>query len=104
MPFSEHPNILSCDILRINDVQLRLTEYHGLISIRPDSAGLWFIRNIKNHRLHNKLIYAREYHTRKDNGVIPSLEADRRRKHLEIGKINIKTVYSKGLDQFARTL
>ncbi len=103
IPFTDHPDIMSCDILRIRDVQLGLIEHHGLISIRPDSAGQWFIRNLKSHRLHNKLIYARRYFTRKDNRQISSHEHDRRRKHLEIGKVNVKNIYIEGLQQFAKT-
>jgi hypothetical protein len=103
LPFTDHPDIVSCDVLRIKDVQLGLTEHHGLLSIRPDSAGHWFIRNVKNHRLHNKLIYAREYYSRKDNRGVSSQDNDRRRRHLEIGKLNVQNIYAKGLDQFART-
>ncbi len=103
MPFTDHPNILSCDILRIKDVQLGLTERHGIISIRPDSAGQWLIRKIKNRRLHNKLIYARQYYIRGDNRQALSPENDRRRKHLEIGKINVQNIHVEGLDQFSKT-
>ncbi len=103
IPFTSHPDIVSCDILRIRDVQLGLTEHHGLITIRPDSAGEWLIRNLTNHRLHNKLIYARKYHTRGNNRPVSSLQNDRRRKHLEIGKIMVKRISVKGLEQFAKS-
>jgi hypothetical protein len=102
LPFTDHPDIISCDVLRIKDVQLGLSEHHGLLSIRPDSAGQWFIRNIKNHRLHNKMIYAREYYSRRDNRGISSPDNDRRRKHLEIGKMDARKIYSQGLDQFSK--
>lgn len=103
LPFTDLPNILACDVLRIKDVHLGLTEHHGLISIRPDSAGQWFIRNIKNHRLHNKLILARKYYSRSNNRAVSSPEDDRRRKHLEIGKIEVKKIYAQGLEQFSKT-
>lgn len=103
IPFTDHPDILTCDVLLIKDINLGLTEHHGLISIRPDSAGQWFIRNIKNHRLHNKLIFARKYHSRGNNKAISSPNDDRRRKHLEIGKIQVRKIYAQGLDQFSKT-
>ncbi len=103
MPFTSHPDIMSCDILRIKDVQLGLIEHHGLISIRPNSAGQWFIRNLKNYRLHNKLIFAREYYSRRENSQIAAPGHDRRRKHLEIGKVNVRNIYVEGLQQFAKT-
>lgn len=98
IPFTSHPSILSCDILRIKDAQLGLTEHHGLISIRPDSAGQWFISNIKNSKLSNKPLYARQYHARRDNRWNLSPDNERRRKHLEIGKLNIRNVDFEGLD------
>lgn len=103
LPFTNHPSILSCDIILIKDVQLGLVEHHGLISVRPDAAGQWFIRNMKTHRLHNKLLYARQYYARKDRGLALLPENDRRRKHLEIGKLQVRDIYIEGLDQFART-
>ena len=98
IPFTSHPSILSCDILRIRDAQLGLTEHHGLISIRPDSAGQWFISNIKNNTLSNKTLYARQYHTRRDNRLNLLPDSDRRRRHLEIGKLNVRNVNFEGLN------
>jgi hypothetical protein len=98
IPFTNHPDILSCDILLIKDSQLGLTEHHGIISIRPDSAGHWFIRNIRHHRLNSKQIFARQYHTRRDNCIDVYPNNDRRRKHLEIGKLNVRKTYIEGLD------
>jgi hypothetical protein len=98
IPFTTHPSILSCDVLRIKDAQLGLTEHHGLISIRPDSAGQWFISNIKNNRLNSKLLFARQYHTRRSDRGDSIPGNDRRRKHLEIGKMNIRSVYVEGLE------
>jgi hypothetical protein len=98
IPFTKHPNILSCDILRIRDAKLGLVEHHGLLSIRPETAGHWLINKITNRKLNSKPLYAREYHTRKDNRLNTSLEDERRRKHLEIAKINIRNVQFEGLD------
>jgi hypothetical protein len=98
IPFTNHPSILSCDILRIRDAQLGLTEHHGLISIRPDSAGQWFISNIKNNTLSNKTLFARQYHTRRDNRLNLMPDSDRRRRHLEIAKLNVRNVNFEGLN------
>lgn len=98
IPFTKHPNILSCDILRIRDAKLGLVEHHGLLSIRPETAGQWFINNITNRKLKSKPLYARQYHYRIDNRLNSSLEDDRRRKHLEIGKMNLRNIQFEGLD------
>lgn len=103
LPFTAVPGIISCDILRIKDMKLGMTEHHGLVSIRPDSAGLWFIHNLKKKRLHNKLILARQYYVRKDTSLSTHPEEERRRKHLEVSKFNIEEVEIKGLEQFAQT-
>jgi hypothetical protein len=103
VPFTTMPGIVSCDILRIKDIKLGITEHHGLVSIRPDSAGLWFIHNLKSSRLHNKLLLARQYYARKGaaQGITP--EGERRRKHLEVSKFHMQEVEIHGLDQFAQT-
>jgi len=103
IPFTPHPGLTSCDILLIKDVQLGMTEHHGVISIWPDSAGKWFIQNLKSQRLHNKLLLGREYYSRThQNKVIPP-ENDRRRKHLEIGKLGPHGIYAEGMDQFVQS-
>ena len=103
IPFTTHPGVISCDILEIKDVKLGITEHHGLVSIRPDSAGKWFIHNLKTHRLRNKLVLARQYFTRKDTGQGVLSDGERRRKHLEIGKYDIQDVQVQGMEQFAKT-
>ncbi len=103
IPFTSTPGIISCDILEIKDIRLGITEHHGLVSIRPDSAGLWFIHNLRNQRLHNKLLLARQYFVRKETKQGISPDGERRRNHLEIGKFNPKNVQVQGLEQFAQT-
>ncbi len=103
IPFTAQPGIASCEILQIKDVQLGITEHHGLISIQPDSAGQWFIQHMKNQRLHQKLIFGREYFSRADRGQTKFSEGDRRRKHLTIEKVSPINVQVEGMDQFAQT-
>lgn len=103
IPFTSMPGILSCDILRIKDIQLGITEHHGVVSIRPDSAALWFINNLKKKRLHNKLLLARQYYARKDSMQSIFPEGERRRKHLEISKFTVQDIEIVGLEQFAQT-
>jgi hypothetical protein len=103
LPFTTSPDILSCDVLRIKDIKLGITEHHGLVAIRPDSAGLWFIHNLKRKRLHSKLLLARQYYARKETiqSVFP--DGERRRGHLEISKFNLQDIEIKGLEQYAQT-
>ncbi len=103
LPFTTMPGIISCDVLRIKDIKLGITEHHGLVAIRPNSAGLWFINNLKRKRLHNKLLLAREYYARKDTMQSVFPEGERRRKHLEISKFNVQEIEVHGLEQFAQT-
>lgn len=103
LPFTRMPDIMSCDILLIKDMQLGITEHHGLISIWPDPAGQWFIQHIKNQRLHHKLLYGREYFSRIGRSKTPPPENDRRRRYLEIGKMDAERIHIEGMDQFAQT-
>ncbi len=103
IPFTAHPGVTSCEILQIKDVQLGITEHHGLISILPEPAGQWFILHLKDQRLHHKLLFGREYFARADRGQIISPDGDRRRKQLEIGKLNPMNVQVEGMDQFVQT-
>lgn len=103
IPFTSQPGITSCDILQIKDMQLGITEHHGLISIYPDSAGKWFIQHLKNQRLHHKLLFGREYFSRMGSGKMISPENERRRRHLEIEKVDSPNVHVEGMDQFVQT-
>jgi len=103
IPFTTQPGITSCDILQIKDMQLGITEHHGLISIWPDSAGQWFIQHLKNQRLHHKLLFGREYVSRIDRSESVPPEDERRRKHLEIEKLDTINIHVEGMDQFVQT-
>jgi hypothetical protein len=103
LPFTTTPGIISCEVLRIKDKKLGLTEHHGLVAIHPNSAGMWFIQNLKKKRLHSKLLLARQYYARKDTLHSVSAEEERRRRHLEISKFDLQNVVIQGLEQFAQT-
>ncbi|MCP3669931.1 MAG: hypothetical protein GY814_05770 [Gammaproteobacteria bacterium] len=103
IPFTAQPGILSCEILQIKDVQLGITEHHGLVSIQPSSAGQWFIQHLRSQRLHNKLMLGREYFARTGGVKAQFSEGDRRRKHLQIEKVGQINVQAKGMEQFVQT-
>jgi hypothetical protein len=103
IPFTSQPGITSCDILQIKDMQLGITEHHGLISIWPDAAGQWFIQHLKNQRLHHKLLFGREYYSRSDRSTMVPAEDERRRRHLEIEKLDATNINVEGMDQFVQT-
>ncbi len=103
IPFTPHPGLTSCDILQIKDVQIGITEHHGIISVWPDSAGTWFIQHLKSKRLHHKLLFGREYYSRTHQNQAVSPKSDRRRKHLEIEKLDPHQIHVEGMDQFVQT-
>ena len=101
IPFTQKPNIITCEIMRITDNQ-GVIEYHGLINVKPDNAAKWLLTHFKGQHIHNKLILAREYKSRGVNKSSFAPEDDRRRSDLEIETINIPTVDIEALDQFIR--
>lgn len=102
LPFTEKPAINSCEILCIEDAQ-GVVDHHGLLSISPESAGLWLIKNFRNQRLHNKLVFAREYVERGQGKNNFSKVDDRRRPNLKIDKMERPTVNLHAMGDFART-
>lgn len=63
--------ILSIDFLVIQDTETQITEYHGLVSILPDSAARRVIKKLHGQPLKNQRIALREY-------VMRSWQNDRR--------------------------
>ena len=102
LPFTEKPSINSCEILCIGDAQ-GVVEHHGLLSISPESAGRWLIKNFKNQRLHNKQLFVREFVERSNTGKHFDKMDDRRRPNLNIEKLEQPTVNLQAMADFART-
>lgn len=102
IPMTRAPKMFSSEVLEIRD-HAGCAEHHGLICIQPDSAAIWFIKEIKKHKLKGKPINARKYYPREKNAVTNS-DLERRRKNLIITRVkSIKpTFVQEGLDSFRR--
>jgi hypothetical protein len=59
-PFSEHPVIVSCQILLIKD-SVGVTERHGLLEVKPDDAALKVIRKLNGGYLRGKRVGVTHY-------------------------------------------
>ena len=103
LPFTTRPSIVSCDILCMRDNTTGVVEHHGVISIRPDSAGRWFLNHFRNQHIHKKMILAREYIERESTGQPIRPENDLRRKQLTIEKYDVHRIKTAGLKQFVKS-
>ncbi|MDD1622339.1 MAG: hypothetical protein LUQ11_12750 [Methylococcaceae bacterium] len=59
--FRRPGKIIKVEILTLHDTHLNTHEFHGLITIEPDSAGVRAIRLLKGRRFKDKLIIVRQY-------------------------------------------
>ncbi|WP_428604114.1 hypothetical protein [Sedimenticola sp.] len=102
IPFTKHPSVRSCDILQFKDGN-GVVEFHGLVSVYPDEAGTWLISHFKKQRLHNKLLFARQFMDRsREQNVVIQPEDDRRRKNLDIAKVTTVDAKVEAIDVFRR--
>ncbi|MET0118670.1 MAG: hypothetical protein ABW090_14710 [Sedimenticola sp.] len=99
IPFTTQPELVSVDIMCIRDASGSM-EHHGLIVIRPNAGGEWFIKHVKGQHLHRKMVAARQYFERTQHKQVFSAEDDRRRESLEVSRINEPQVAAEGMDQF----
>jgi len=99
LPFTQPPEVRSCKILKITDAA-GVTDFHGLLLVLPDSAGKWLIGNLKQQRLHNRPVLAREYQDRSRLRA-KQVPEDRRRRNLEISQVEQPKVVVEGQRQFA---
>lgn len=53
--------IVKVEILALHDTRLNVHEFHGLVTVEPDSAGLRAIKLLKGRRFKDKLIVVRQY-------------------------------------------
>jgi hypothetical protein len=96
--FRKSGKIVKVEILALHDTRLNIHEFHGLVTVEPDSAGLHAIKILKGSRFKDKLIVIRQYFHRswhndprqshnRSNIDIEKRKTDRRRgKHLETMK------------------
>lgn len=104
VPFTEPPKLHSCSVLQISDTE-GCIEHHGKLCIEPDSAAEWFIQHIKEKKLHNKRLVARQYFHREQNRRVrlTNPEGDRRRQDLKAVRLMPKkapTFIEEGMDSF----
>jgi len=60
LPFSAHPQILSCRILSITS-SVGVIQRHGLIDVTPDDAALKIIRKLNGAYLKEKRVGVKRY-------------------------------------------
>lgn len=59
--FRKSGRIVKIEILALHDIRLNAHEFHGLVTVEPDSAGLRAIKLLKGRRFKDKLIIVRQY-------------------------------------------
>ena len=59
--FRKAGRIVKVEILALHDTRLNVHEFHGLVTIEPDSAAVRAIKILKGHRFKDKLIIVRQY-------------------------------------------
>ena len=89
--FRKPGKIIKMDILTLHDIRLNTMEFHGLVTVEPDSAGFRAIKILKGRRFKDKLIIVRQYFQRNwqndprqnyqttDTAFIEKRKTDRRR-------------------------
>ncbi|MDD2761957.1 MAG: hypothetical protein PHH11_16900 [Methylomonas sp.] len=96
--FRRSGSISDAKILALRDVRLRTMEFHGLVTIEPESVAFRVIRKLKGKRFKGKFVIIRQYFQRDWHNdprqhsegkialhIIERRKADRRRgKDLEI--------------------
>jgi hypothetical protein len=97
-PLCRAPRLVSCEIMKVTDGN-GVTDHHGLLDVRPDSAGKWLIGRLRGQRLGNKLLVAREYVIREGDQGSP-VGQERRRSNLEVSKVEGVRVVAEGLSEF----
>ena len=100
LPFTESPSLVECEIITIKD-RNGIMDYHGLVTITPDSAGEWFIKKSRSQTLNGRRIFAREYKERTNDPSVTVTE-ERRRSDLEVETVKEQKIAVEGLTQFSK--
>lgn len=101
-PFRPKIQIVACDILRITDLDTRITEFHGLVQLDPPDVDPIAIRRLNETRCNGVTLDVREFHHRSRQrdrrGLAAALEQglrdgeprkrDRRRANLLIEQVS----------------
>ena len=92
-------------VIHLHDQHSKASEYHGLVTIQPESAAIRVIKRLNGKAILGRPIFVREYHRRTwhndprikhdfhHSEVVCQRVADRRRKHLEVIK-DVSTKFS----------
>lgn len=99
--FSRKGHIESVKVIEQHDGRTKISEFHGLVMIRPDAAAKQVIKRLNRLSLLGKHIVVREFHIRdwhndqrlkyrpSNSGLLNRRIGDRRRKSLEVIKENV---------------
>ena len=64
LPLRKKILVKNFHVLRIKDLDLHTTEYHGILEITPYKAAKEAIKRINNQSFHGRLLKARPWHQR----------------------------------------
>ncbi|CAK0781686.1 putative RNA-binding protein [Gammaproteobacteria bacterium] len=107
--FGARPEVLSCEILRVTDLDSHQVEYHGLLRISPDDAAAQVVKKLNGQCIGHCLVKVRQFFERApadkrwremSKEEFQQLE-NRRRPRVLIEKVH--QIEATGLKQFARS-
>ena len=102
MRFRRDTALTSVKVIKIRDSK-GIVEYFGLIEMRSDKVGKWFVANFRNQRIRNKLVAAREFKERRADHPAFIGAANRRRPNLEVEIATDPSEQYQGLREFVRS-
>lgn len=73
LPMFQRKSVEKCDILRIENMETQLSEYHGLVYVNSDKTGQALIKHLNGSRFCDREVEVRIYRKR-------SARQDRRRR------------------------
>ncbi|MEI6414704.1 MAG: hypothetical protein WCP34_10665 [Pseudomonadota bacterium] len=107
--FGAKPEVLSCEIIRVTDLDSNQVEYHGILRVSPDDAAAKVIKKLNGQRFRNCVLKMRQFFERAPSDkrwreMTPEeyrqIE-DKRRPRVLVEKVH--QVKATGLRQFARS-
>jgi len=100
LPMFHEKNVEKCEILRIENMETQLSEYHGLVYVDDDRTGQTLIKQLNGGKLGDRKVEVRSYRKRatrqerrrrldgsNDLVIVDRRCSDRRRKNLIIETI-----------------
>ena len=83
LPFFSRPALRKCQLLRIEDLQRRTVEFHGLVSIQPTKSSKNLLQKLDGQKFKGKPVEVRRYFKR-------SFRMDRRVVHTDPESISVE--------------